>query len=59
MPSGPALHALPDLMAKPLCLRAARLASANRQALERLVPKLLQILLHAEPPALLYYKGKR
>ena len=51
----PILHTLPSLMAKPLCLQAARLASANRQALERLIPKLLQILLHAEPPALLFY----
>ena len=59
MPSGPALHALPRLMAKPPCLQAGRLASANRQTLERLIPKFLQILLHAEPPALLFYRGKR
>ena len=59
MPSGPALHALPNLMAKPLCLHAARLGPASRQALERLVPKLLQALLHAEPSALLFYQGKR
>ena len=55
MPSGPALHALPKLMAKPPCLQAGRLAPASRQALERLIPKFLQILLHAEPPALLFY----
>ena len=55
MPSGPALHALPKLMAKPLCFHAARLAPASRQALERLAPELLQALLHAEPPALLFY----
>ena len=59
MPSGPALHALPELMAKPLCFHAARLASASRQTLERLIPKFLQILLHAESPALLFYRGKR
>ena len=41
MPSGPALHALPKLMAKPLCFHTARLASANRQTLERLIPKFL------------------
>ena len=35
--------------------KAARLESANRQALEELMPRLLQILLHAEPPALLFY----
>ena len=40
---------------KPLCSHAARLAPASRQALERLAPKLLQALLHAEPPALLSY----
>ena len=50
MPSGPALHALPNLMAKPLCLHAARLGPASRQA-----PELLQALLHAEPPALHFY----
>ena len=59
MPSDPALHALPSLMAKPLCLQAARLEAASRQALEELVLKLLQILLHAEPPALLFYRGER
>ena len=59
VPSGPALHTLPNLMAKPLCPHAARLEPANRQALEELVPKLLQALLHAEPPALLFYRGKR
>ena len=59
MPSDPILHALPRLMAKPLCFHAARLASANRQTLERLIPKLLQILLHAEPPALLSYRKGR
>ena len=53
--SDPILHTLPNLMAKPLCLHAARLGPANRQALERLAPKLLQILLHAESPALLFY----
>ena len=31
------------------------LAPASRQALERLAPELLQILLHADPPALLSY----
>ena len=59
MPSGPALHALPSLMAKPLCLHAARLGPASRQALERLAPELLQALLRAEPPALLFYQEKR
>ena len=54
MSPGPALHTLSNIMAKPLCLHAARLAPANRQALEELVPKLLQILLHAESPALLF-----
>ena len=47
MPSGPALHTLSNLMAKSFCLHAARLGPANRQALERLVPELLQALLHA------------
>ena len=59
VPSGPALHALPPLMAKPLYFHAARLAPASRRALERLAPKLLQILLHAESSALLFYQGKR
>ena len=59
MPSDPILHTLLNLMAKPLCLHAARLASASRQALERLAPELLQILLHAEPLALLFYRGER
>ena len=45
MPSDPILHTLLNLMAKPLCLHAARLTSANRQALEELIPKFLQILL--------------
>ena len=31
------------------------LSGKSRQALERLVPKLLQALLHAKPPALLFY----
>ena len=44
---------------KPLCLHAAQLGPANRQALERLAPKLLQALLHAEPPALLSYQEER
>ena len=59
MSSGPILHALLNLMAKPLWLHAARLGSANRQTLEELIPKFLQIFLHAEPPALLFYRGKR
>ena len=59
MPSDPVLHALPMRKAKPPCFQAGRLVSANRQALERLILKLLQILLHAEPPALLFYLGKR
>ena len=59
MPSGPALHALPVHKAKPPCLQAGRLALAARLALERLVPKPLQALLRAEPPALLFYRGKR
>ena len=59
VPSGPALHTLPSLMAKLLCLHAARLASASRQALERLAPELLQALLHAESPALLSYRKER
>ena len=37
------------------CLRAARLEAASRQALEELILKFLQILLHAEPSALLFY----
>ena len=59
MPSDPILHALPCLMAKPFRFQAARLEAASRQALEELIPKLLQILLHAEPPALLFYQEKR
>ena len=59
MSSDPILHALSYLRAKPLCLEAARLESANRQALEELVLKLLQALLHAEPPALLSYRKER
>ena len=35
-------------MAKPLCLKATRLESANRQTLEELIPRFLQALLHAE-----------
>ena len=54
MPSGPALHALPCLVAKPFRFQAARLEAASRQALEELAPKLLQALLHAGPPALLF-----
>ena len=42
-------------MAKPLCLQAARLETANKQTLEELTLKLLQILLHAESSALLFY----
>ena len=59
MPSGPALHTLSNLMAKPLCPHAARLEPASRQALEELAPKLLQALLHAEPPALLFYQEEK
>ena len=59
MPSDPILHTLSNLMAKSFCLHATRLGSANRQALERLIPKFLQILLHAEPSALLFYQEKR
>ena len=59
MPPGPIMHALPSLVAKPLCLHAARLGSASRQTLERLIPKSLQILLHAESPALLFYREER
>ena len=59
VPSGPALHALPVHKAKPPCFQAGRLGPASRQALERLMLKFLQILLHAEPPALLFYRGKR
>ena len=59
MPSDPTLHALSNLMAKSLCLQATRLEAANRQTLEELIPKLLRILLHAEPPALLFYQEKR
>ena len=44
---------------KPLCFHAARLAPASKQALERLIPKFLQILLHAESSTLLFYRGKR
>ena len=54
MPSGPILHTLSNLMAKSFCLHATRLGSANRQTLERLIPKFLQILLHAESSALLF-----
>ena len=46
-------------MAKPLCLQATRLEAANRQTLEELILKLLQILLHAEPAALLFYWGEK
>ena len=59
MPSDPVLHALSVHKAKPPCLQAGRLGPASRQALERLAPKLLQALLHAEPPGLLFYRGKR
>ena len=59
VPSGPALHALPVHKAKPSCFQAIWLALASRLGLERWVPKLLRILLHAEPPALLLYRGKR
>ena len=59
MSPDPILHTLSNIMAKPLCLHAARLAPASRQALEELAPELLQALLHAEPPALLFYRGKR
>ena len=59
MPSGPALHALPMHKAKPPCFQAGRLVLASRLALERLALKLLQALLHAESPALLFYRGKR
>ena len=59
MSSDPILHTLLNLMAKPLCLHAARLEPANRQALEELIPKFLQILLHAESSALLFYQEKR
>ena len=59
MPPGPALHALPVRKAKPPCFQAGWLALASRLAMERLVPKLLQVLLRAEPPALLFYRGKR
>ena len=55
MPSDPALHALSVHKAKPPCLQAGRLGSASRQALERLAPEPLQILLHAESSALLFY----
>ena len=55
MSSDPILHTLSYLMAKSFCLRAARLEAANKQALEELMLKLLQALLHAEPPALLFY----
>ena len=59
MPSDPILHALSIHKAKSSCLQAGRLGSANRQALERLAPEPLQALLRAEPPALLFYRGKR
>ena len=59
MPSGPALHALPVRKAKPPCFQARWLALANRLALERWIPKPLRVLLHAEPPALLFCQGKR
>ena len=59
MSSGPILHALSIHKAKPPCFQAGRLALASRLALERLAPELLQALLHAEPPALLFYRGKR
>ena len=54
MSSDPVLHTLSYLMAKSLCLEAARLESANRLTLEELIPRLLQILLHAEPSALIF-----
>ena len=59
MPSDPILHTLSYLRAKPLCLKAARLESASRQALEELAPRLLQIPLHAESSTLLFYQEKR
>ena len=59
MSSDPILHTLSNLMAKSFCLHATRLTSASRQALEELAPKLLQILLHAESSALLFYQEKR
>ena len=52
---GPVLHTLSYLMAKSFCLHATRLGSANRQTLESLIPKFLQILLHAESSTLLFY----
>ena len=55
MPSDPILHTLSHLMAKPLRLHAARLTPANGRTLEELILKLLQALLHAESPALLFY----
>ena len=59
MSSDPILHTLSHLMAKSLRLHATRLEAANGQALEELIPKLLQILLRAEPPALLFCQEKR
>ena len=59
MSSDPILHTLSNLMAKSFCLHAARLGPASKQALERLAPELLQALLHAEPPALLFYREER
>ena len=59
MSSDPILHTLLNLMAKSLCLQATRLEAANRQTLEELIPKFLQILLHAESSTLLFYRGER
>ena len=42
-------------MAKSFCLQATRLETANKQTLEELILKFLQILLHAESSALLFY----
>ena len=55
MSSDPILHTLSYLMAKSFYLQATRLEAANKQTLEELIPKFLQILLHAEPSALLFY----
>ena len=55
MPSDPILHTLSYLMAKSFCLEATRLESANRLTLEELIPRFLQILLHAESSTLIFY----
>ena len=52
-------NTLRTISAIPPHMRCALAALAGRLALERLAPKPLQAFLHAEPPALLSYRGER